>query len=415
MRRDLYGLVTLPASKSESNRALMIAAYGGFRPEIANLSEAHDTRLLQTLLDKIAMHEGGGPMEVDCEDAGTVARFLLTFLAGKSGTWRLTGTERMCQRPMKPLVDALRAIGADITCEQEEGFLPMRVKGVSLNGGSLAMDSSLSSQFASSLLLAAPMWRDGLSLRFEGKVVSRPYINLTIDVMRRFGAQVTTTFKSVTVAPTPYTSVPFTVGGDWTAASYWYELAALNNSSELVLQGLDWNSRQGDKRVMDYFTRMGVVSFPEQNGVRLVKMEGFQAQTALAPLAFDFTDCPDLFPAVFVACVANNYPAAFYGIQNLATKESNRVDALLNELLKYYTLLYNRTTDRLDFEKSCIYLEKINDNEVIFNTFLDHRIAMSLAPLALLFDKNLVFDHPEVVVKSYPNYWVDLQYITNQA
>ena len=336
MRKDLYAAVTLPSSKSESNRALMIAAYGGFRPEIANLSEAHDTMLLQSLLSKIEAHEGGGLMEVDCEDAGTVARFLLTFLADKPGVWRLTGTDRMSQRPMKPLVDALREIGANITCEREEGFLPMTVKGVTLTGGSLSMDASLSSQFASSLLLAAPMWRDGLQLRFEGKVVSHPYVNLTIDIMRRFGAQVTATFNNVTVTSAPYSSVPFTVGGDWTAASYWYELAAMSNSCELVLNGLDWNSRQGDKRVCDYFSRMGVVSLSVGNGVRLVKMEGFQVQTALAPLAFDFTDCPDLFPAIFVACVANNYPAAFYGIQNLATKESNRVDALLNELLKYF-------------------------------------------------------------------------------
>ncbi len=409
--KDLYGSVTLPASKSESNRALMVAAYGGFHPTIDNLSDAHDTLLLQALLARIESHEGEELLELDCEDAGTAARFLLTFVAARPGTWRLTGTERMCQRPMQALVDALRTLGADIICERREGFLPMRVKGKPLKGGALTIDGSRSSQFVSSLMLAAPMWQEGLELHYQGEVVSQPYIHLTVEVMRHFGAKVAATAHGVKVSPSPYTPALFKVGGDWTSASYWYEMASISHRSELVLNGLDWDSPQGDKMARDYFALMGVASQRLEHGVRLVKKEGVRANTAQAPLVFDFTHCPDLFPAVFVACVANNCPSLCGGVQNLVWKESNRVDAILAELSKCYTLLYNRTSDKVELIQSCIYLDKINDNEVIFNTFSDHRIALALSALALEFGK-VRFDQPQVVKKSYPNYWNDFQLIT---
>ena len=414
MKRNLSGTITLPSSKSESNRALMIAAYGGFPAEITRLSEAHDTQLLMQLLKKIEANEGAregeSPLLVDCEDAGTVARFLLTYLAGKPGIRRMTGTERLCQRPMRPLVEALRVLGADIRYEKEEGFLPVRIKGKTLTGGTLCLDASQSSQFASSLLLAAPMWRDGLTLRLRGEVVSKPYLHLTVEVMRHFGAQVMlANSDTIEVAPRPYVPAAFQVGGDWTSASYWYELAALSPRSDLVLRGLNLESDQGDQRVVEMFERMGVHTLPWEDWVRLRKTEDFLAPTD--PMVFDFHPCPDLFPAVFVTCVALQVPAVFLGIQNLALKESDRVEALLAELSKTYTLLYNMSSDEIELQKSYLDLDKINDNDVIFSTYSDHRVALSLAPLMMRLGK-VKFDDPKVVSKSYPSFWVDFQSIT---
>lgn len=414
MKRDLSGAITLPSSKSESNRALMIAAYGGFPAEITRLSEAHDTQLLLRLLKGIEANEGACgelPMLVDCEDAGTVARFLLTFLAGRPGAWRMTGTERLCQRPMRPLVQALRELGADIRCEKEEGFLPVIIKGKTLTGGTLSLDASQSSQFASSLLLAAPMWRDGLTLHFKGEVVSKPYLHLTVEVMRHFGAQVSLSgADAIEVAPRPYIPAAFQEGGDWTSASYWYELAALSPRSDLLLRGLNLESGQGDKCVAELFERLGVETLPVEEGVRLRKEEGFLAPTD--PLVFDFKSCPDLFPSVFVACVALQVPAVFLGVQNLALKESERVETLLAELSKCYTLLYNRSYDKIELCKSYLDLSKINDNDVIFSTYSDHRVALSLAPLMMRLGK-VIFDDTKVVSKSYPGFWNDFQSVTN--
>ena len=407
MNRNLIGTVALPGSKSESNRALMIAAYGGFPLEVKGLSEAHDTVLLQTLLQKInATVPSTNPVVVDCEDAGTVARFLMTYLAMKPGAWLLTGTPRLRQRPMAPLVEALRRLGAEIQYMETDGQLPMRIQGRAHQGGEVSIDASQSSQFVTSLLMAAPCWNKGLRLNLCGKRSSWPYVQMTMVMMRAFGVEVGVQGHVLTVEPLSYRQVPFEVGADWSAASYWYEMAALCDHCDLLLQGLRWDSAQGDVRVAEIYRAFGVQTTVEKNGVRLTKSEF----TVTEPMVLDFTDNPDLFPAVFVTCVALGVPVVFHGMANLTQKESNRVESLVTELSKYYTFINIIEHDEVRIEKSSLKEKSIHHNQVFFNTYSDHRIAMALSGLVFKLG-NATFDHPEVVVKSYPSYWSDIQTI----
>ena len=407
MSKVLRGSVRLPGSKSESNRALMIAAYGGFDLEISNLSEANDTLLLQRLLDRIASADTGETTVVDCEDAGTVARFLMTYLACREGTWLLTGTQRLQQRPMKPLVEALRQLGADIMCLNEDGMLPLRIQGHPLKGGEVALDGSQSSQFASSLLLAAPMWEKGLVLTLKGELVSMPYLEMTLSMMTHFGADIRRDGMTVSVLPKPYVSQRWKVSADWSAASYWYELAALSDACSIVLKDLRESSLQGDKDVAELFAKMGVGTQFEADGARLVKDAGCVIETD-GVWDFDFTDTPDLFPAVFVTCVALHHASVFRGIRHIALKESVRIESIVSELSKLYTFNNIVNDNAIVVEKSsCI--NNIDDlSIVLLNTHEDHRIAMALAPLILRFSR-LDFDDSSVVAKSYPGYWIELE------
>lgn len=391
MNRLLKGSVSLPGSKSESNRALMIAAYSGFPLQVENLSDAHDTLLLKTLLEDTSS-------TIDCEDAGTVARFLLTYLANKPGTWLLTGTPRLCERPMAPLVDALRQLGAEIIGDS----LPLKIAGKSLRGGSITLDASQSSQFASSLLLAAPTWEHGLQLTLTGDPVSTPYLQMTIKIMEHYGIQVIREDGTITVAHQPYQYRPFAVSSDWSAASYWYEMMALSDGGELLLKGLINNSLQGDAVVAKWFEHFGVVTIFEEQGARLTKVPADPHD-----LVFDFSNTPDLFPSIFVTSVALGYRARFQGVQNLSIKESNRVESLISELSKIYTFINIYSGNELVIEKSVLNESFSNTNNVIFKTYLDHRIAMSLAPLAMQIG-SFHFDNPDVVTKSYPTFWDDV-------
>lgn len=391
MNRLLRGSVSLPGSKSESNRALMIAAYSGFPLQVENLSDAHDTVLLRTLLENTSS-------TIDCEDAGTVARFLLTYLASKPGTWLLTGTPRLCERPMAPLIDALRQLDADIVGDS----LPLKIVGKSLKGGSVTLDASQSSQFASSLLLAAPTWEHGLQLTLTGDPVSMPYLEMTIKIMEHYGVQVVREGGTITVAHQPYQYHPFIVSSDWSAASYWYEMMALSNGGELLLKGLKNNSLQGDAIVAKWFECFGVLTTFEEQGARLTKVPAGPHD-----LVFDFSNTPDLFPSIFVTSVALGYRARFQGVQNLSIKESNRVESLISELSKIYTFINIYSGDELVIDKSVLNESFSNTNDVIFKTYLDHRIAMSLAPLAMQIGSFRI-DNPDVVTKSYPTFWNDI-------
>lgn len=400
MNRLLKGSVSLPGSKSESNRALMIAAYGGFPLDVDGLSDAHDTVLLKTLLEQSSLRGASATKQsiIDCEDAGTVARFMLTYLANKTGIWQLTGTERLCQRPMAPLVDALRQLGAEIIGDS----LPLKIVGKSLKGGSVTLDASQSSQFASSLLLAAPTWEHGLQLTLTGDPVSTPYLQMTIKIMEHYGIQVIREDGTITVAHQPYQYRPFAVSSDWSAASYWYEMMALSDGGELLLKGLINNSLQGDAVVAKWFEHFGVVTIFEEQGARLTKVPADPHD-----LVFDFSNTPDLFPSIFVTSVALGYRARFQGVQNLSIKESNRVESLISELSKIYTFINIYSGDELVIDKSVLNESFSNTNNVIFKTYLDHRIAMSLAPLAMQIG-SFHFDNPDVVTKSYPTFWDDV-------
>jgi 3-phosphoshikimate 1-carboxyvinyltransferase len=410
MKGVLHGSVNLPGSKSESNRALMIAAYGGFPLQVECLSEAHDTVLLQQLLAKIEKAETGLPCEIDCEDAGTVARFLLTYLACRDGVWVMTGTERMRQRPMKPLIDALRQLGADIVCLNREGFLPLKVKGRSLAGGTAEIDISQSSQFVSSLILAAPSWEHGLTLTLKGNAVSIPYLEMTLSMMKLFGADACKHDSVITVRPQPYHSIPFRVSTDWSSAASWYEWVALAEEGSVLLKGLRQDGLQGDRKLVELFEPLGVSTVFQDEGAKLVK-------TALDPdlpsrLDFDIADTPDLFPSLLTTCVALHLPAIFHGTRNLVLKESNRVESMISELSKVYTFINIIDDDFIIIDKSLYKNTQINNHSVCFTTYLDHRVVMALAPLSVKLGE-VSFDYPEVVSKSYPNFWTEIETFTN--
>ena len=396
-----FGEVTLPASKSESNRALMIAAYGGFAPDFQNLSDSGDTMVLSEALRKAQ----SGESIIDIADCGTAARFLTTYLACHEGNWLLTGTERMKQRPMAPLVEALRSLGAEVQYIENEGCLPLHIKGKTISGGKVQMDTTRSSQFASSLLLAAPMWPRGLEMILVGHLSSVPYLQMTLAMMRHFGAECELQGERVAVSPKPYESMGFAVDSDWSAASYWYEMAAFSEECEIRLHGLAglvvpepavpeaprrvegptgsvtsacW---QGDAIIAEWMTHLGVGTFVDGNDLILRKIP-FEKR----PLSFDFYDHPDLYPTLVATCAGLHVEACFTGLDNLHLKESDRVEAMQQELAK------------------------LGEPEIHFCAHGDHRIAMALAPLSMLVGP-VAFDHPEVVAKSYPNFWNDASFL----
>ena len=405
----LYCDITLPASKSESNRALMIAAYGGFASDFQILSDSKDTLLLKEVLRRLlsmsSLHRNMGEQEsmegslriIDIADCGTAARFLTTYLACQKGDWILTGSERMKQRPMAPLVEALRKLSADVQYVEKEGRLPLRIKGNPIKGGKVSIDMTQSSQFASSLLLAAPIWSQGLELELLGELNSLPYLEMTLNMMCHFSAQAERCDRTVVVKPQPYQKQPFIVESDWTAASYWYEMAAFSEECEIRLRGLersfeglkDCNSLtgsgitnlQGDAIIAKWMQQLGVGTFVE-HGTLVLRRIPYEK----SPLSFDFSQHPDLYPMMAATCAGLKVEADFTGLDNLAVKESDRVEAMQTEL------------------------SKLGQYPLHFCSHNDHRVVMALAPLSMLFGF-VSFDHPEEVAKSYPKFWQNASFL----
>ena len=369
--------IHLPASKSESNRVLMIAAYGGFAPDCQNLLDSNDTLVLANALSEIQQNHA----VIDIADSGTAARFLTTFLSCRSGSWLLTGTERMKQRPIKPLVEALRGLGASIQYAEKEGFLPLKIEGKPIQGGKVQIDMNQSSQFASSLLLAAPMWPQGLEMELLGDLSSLPYLSMTLAMMRHFGADVERNGRTIIVKSKSYQPASFKVSSDWSAASYWYEIAALSEACKIRLRGLSMITLQGDVIIAEWMSQLGVGTYLENDSIVLRKIP-FERRS----FCFDFSQHPDLYPTMAATCAGLNVEAIFSGLDNLALKESNRVEAMQTELAK------------------------LGNSPLHFCAHNDHRVVMALAPLALLYGL-VTFDHPEVVEKSYPNFWNDTSFL----
>ena len=382
--------VDLVGSKSESNRALMIGYYGGFTPHVKNLSESDDTKLLNGIINKI-----GDKRIIDCQNAGTVLRFLATALVFRVGDWILTGSDRMLQRPVGDLVDALRTMGADIEYMGQDGFPPLKIHGnniVETHGRAslpIHIDITRSSQFASSILLAMPVveTRHGTSLHLGGDLSSLPYIDMTIDMMRKFGADVHRDGRDIFLQPSDYKDVEYTVESDWTCASYWYEIVAFSENGRARLRNLHLDSKQGDAIVAKWFEQFGVMSVQDGNDVIIEKSVETFSETSQnnhnCVLQFDFINNPDLYPTIAATCAGLNVEGRFTGLRNLAHKESDRVAAMNMELSK----------------------------KNIFDSHNDHRIAMALAPLAMKIGA-IEINNADVVSKSYPNYWKEVQKIT---
>lgn len=384
--------IQLPASKSISNRVLIINALGKGKYMPDNLSACDDTQVMIKALSS-------ADEPIDIMAAGTAMRFLTAYLSVSEGTRTITGTKRMQERPIRLLVDSLRELGASIEYVNNQGYPPLRIAGRELTDSCVTLKGNVSSQYISALLMIAPVLKNGLSLRLSGKVISKPYVDLTLRLMRDFGASADwTNDNCIRVLPKPYVSVPFTVESDWSAASYWYQIVALSKNAQVELLGLFPHSYQGDSRVAELFALLGVDTNFTSKGVVLKKtghcVERFE---------HDFINEPDLAQTFVVTCALMNIPFLFCGLQSLKIKETDRMAALITELGKLGYVLKETDASTLSWDGVRV---PANDCPII-NTYEDHRMAMAFAPACLLIPA-LIINEPQVVSKSYPGYWSDL-------
>ena len=327
----LDATVELPASKSISNRALIIYALSGGSHLPENLSDCDDTNVIIKALNEM-------PEEIDIKAAGTAMRFMTAYLSVTGGTHVLTGTERMKHRPIGILVDALRLLGADIQYVGEEGFPPLRINGKQLEGGLLEIPGNVSSQYISALLMIGPTLKKGLTLRLLGSIISRPYIDLTLWTMREFGAEADwSAADTITVNPKPYQDRPYYIENDWSGASYWYEIMSLtqDQEAEIRLSGLMDGSKQGDSVTRYIFSLLGVKNKFETKKVGIPQTVTVAKNGRCVPkLEYDFINSPDLAQTFVVTCAAKGIPFHFKGLSTLKIKETDRIEALKTEMRK---------------------------------------------------------------------------------
>jgi len=385
--------IYLNSSKSESNRLLIIKALSKMEITIKNLSKANDSVLLKNLL------ESENLVVWDAQDAGTSFRFLTSFLAIKKEHVVLSGTERMKQRPVKVLVDALNKIGAEILYLENEGFPPIYVKGkINQVKNKLEIPGDISSQYISSLLLIAPLLEKGIEINIEEPFYSRPYVNMTLNLMNSFGIKSEVKGNKISIKNQEFSSGSYIVESDWSAASYWYSILSISdNINNLTLQGLKKKSNQGDSVISELMKSFGVNTQYKEDGIVLTKIK-FDTEE----IELDFRDCPDLAQTILVVAAYHKIRLKVSGVESLKIKETDRLLAMKNELKKIGCDFYE--------EDNYWLLEKRSreiDDELPIDTYKDHRMAMAFAPLAS--KKSIIINDPDVVVKSYPTYWEDLK------
>ncbi len=399
-KKSLIGEINLPASKSITNRALILNYLSKNTFSILNQSQAEDSNLLDKILKELRLDADNQQIkEIFTDNAGTVMRFLTAVLSITKGSWVLTGSERMKQRPIAGLVNALNQLGADISYKENNGFPPLLIKGQNIKGGNLVIEANTSSQFVSSLLLMAPFLENGLSLTLKGESVSKPYIAMTLNILKYFGIEHRFVDNCILIKNQPFQSNNIFIESDWSAASYWYEMAAFSENVDLKLNGLMNTGWQGDAIIADIFNKFGVRTEFLNDDVRLTK-----TKSAVKTFDFDFTDYPDIAPTIAVCCAGLGIKAELKGLESLIIKECNRLKALETELNKIGCNAKAINNNLLQIMPS-----NINANNIIC-TYNDHRMAMSFAPLAIII-KKIKFDAIDSVKKSYPSFWNDMQHV----
>ncbi len=391
--------IKLTGSKSECNRALIISALSNGSVQVENLSMAADTVTLNKILAQIEDKEKSVPERiVDVGPAGTAMRFLTAFLAIKPGQFLLTGTERMKQRPIGILAEALKGIGAQISYTENDGFPPLQIVGTLLQTNKyVKIKGDISSQYISALLMIAPNLPLGLSLQIEGELTSKPYVEMTLSMLAQAGIRYTWIDNTIDIEQQTFKKTTIYIEPDWSAASYWYAIAALADEASIFLPGLNGYSLQGDSQITEIMANFGITSQFKNGGVFL-KKEPKKIERKI----FDLRECPDLAQTLVVICAALGHSCTFTGLETLKIKETNRILALQTELAK---IGVSFTEKNLSYKLDCSQLhfpEKIN-----INTYEDHRMAMAFAPLALKI-KQVEIEEKQVVEKSYPYFWDDL-------
>lgn len=390
--------VQLPASKSISNRALIMGALsnrvvGKGAGEIKNLAKCDDTDVLLAALSSQGNH-------FDIGAAGTAMRFLTAYKCMQEGEWTITGSERMKQRPIGVLVEALRSLGAKIDYVENEGFPPLKIVGKQLEGGEIEIEGNISSQYISALLMIAPVMHKGLRIKLVGEVISKPYILMTLQMMHDMGVEADWSQPNEIIIPhQEYATMDYTVESDWSASSYWYEIVALSEQNIMVqLPMLHEKSMQGDSKVREIFQPLGVKTVFAGDGVELSK-EG----TPVAHYEYDFSGQPDLAQTVVVTCCVLGTTFRFTGLQTLKIKETDRIEALKNECRKLGFVLKEGELGTLYWDGERVEKESLPS----IATYHDHRMAMAFAPSVLRLG-SVVIENPSVVSKSYPDFWLDI-------
>lgn len=383
--------INLPASKSISNRVLIIIAVSGSFYPVENLSDSDDTRILLKALDS-------NDRTFDMGAAGSSFRFMTAYLSKILGEWIITGNERMKERPVKILVDAINKIGGQIEYIEKEGFPPLKIFGSALLGGDIEIDGSVSSQYISALMMIAPYTQEGLKITLTGKIASLPYIYMTAGIMRDFGVKVNIHDNIIDIKPQIYQPLKYKVEADWSSASYWYAVLSIIGSGQIFLEGLNKNSYQGDSKIVELFEPFGVKTEYKEDGVLITSTE-----TSIRHWEYDFTNEPDLVQTFAVLCCLKNITFKFSGLKNLRIKETDRIHALITELKKLGYILSEPEEGVLVWDGSCQETEK----DVIIDTYNDHRMAMSFALVSLI--QPVIIQNPKVVSKSYPDFWNDLK------
>jgi len=388
--------IQLPSSKSISNRALIINALAYSPYDIQNLSDCDDTQVTVKALES-------NDTTFDIGAAGTAMRFLTAFLSKTVGEWIITGSERMKNRPIKLLVDALNSLGARIEYLGKEGCPPLKIYGSAIMGGEIELAGGVSSQYISALMMIAPYMVNGLKITLKGNVISVPYIHMTMQMMKEFGVEVSFDKNIIDIRPQTYMPVPFTVESDWSAASYWYETLSITGKGEISLKGLYKNSTQGDSKIAILFENLGVATEYTSKGVILTSTENYAKE-----FTYDFVDQPDMAQTFAVCCCMNGIPFHFKGVQSLKIKETDRIAALINELKKFGFVLFEPQESELAWngEKTEIA------TNINIKTYEDHRMAMAFAPVAIKIP--LSIEEPHVVSKSYPSFWDDFDKISSK-
>lgn len=390
--------ISLTGSKSECNRALIISALSQGSVVVENLSNAADTITLNRILNELSQHNLH-QQTVDVGPAGTAMRFLTAFLAAKDGKFLLTGSERMKQRPIGILVEALKAIGADIVYAEQEGFPPIIIQGpLKQSSNKVKIKGDISSQYISALLMVAPTLDEGLTLEIQGELTSLPYVKMTLDMLATAGISHEWSGNNISIRQQEFIDSTLAVEPDWSAASYWYSIAALADSAHIDLPFLKNKSLQGDSRIREIMVSFGVKTSSIENGICLNSVP-----KSFSNEIMDLKDCPDLAQTIIVCAAILGKNLQFTGLETLKIKETDRVLALQNELGKLGVLL---TEKNLVYTLNCDKLHL--PEKVSFRTYDDHRMAMAFAPLALVI-KEVELEDMDVVEKSYPDFWKDLE------
>ena len=390
----LKGNIRLPISKSECNRAQVISAISGGMVQSTIFSAAEDSQIMRRLLSDSHLFES------DVKDAGTVMRFLTAYLAFQPGEHILKGSSRMQERPIGPLVDALNLLGADINWGGKMVFPPLRIIGNNPEdcGGKVKLPGTVSSQFLSALAMVGPTLEKGLEVEIIGPLFSAPYLQLTFSFLRRCGIEIQEHEKGFHISRQKFIPTILNPAPDWSAAGYWFSIAGLAKEADIFLEGLEWNSFQADKMAIDFFESFGVQAQQEGGGIRLVKINSSETH----PQKFDFLGCPDLAQTMAVFLAAKNWKGSLSGLKSLRIKETDRIAALQQELKKTGIVLNEIKPGEVEFSGKFTF----PDQRIA--TYNDHRMAMAFAALAVIGEKIEIAD-PEVVEKSYPEFWKDLK------